>query len=181
MTEQKEKGYFESEITISKETLTELKKHFMPPKQVLAYKVCIVVSAILMIVSYGGQHFGFGSFFLFTFLTGINFYIQIPRNMMNSIIAQNLELTEKEDCIQRLVFYSDGIENFDPDTNNINRVNYRHLFRLVETENTFTIFTKTNMLIVVDIARFENEQKKEEFILFMRGKQRDLILKRRSK
>ena len=178
MTEQKEKGYFESEITISKETLTELKKHFMPPKQVLAYRICIVVSAFLMILSYGGQHFGLGSFFLFMFVMCINLYIQLPRNMMNSIIAKNLELTEKEDCIQRLVFYSDEIENFDPDTNNINRINYRHLFRLVETENTFTIFTKAHIIMVVDKASLIKEQKKEDFILFMREKCRGLIIKR---
>ncbi|MCL2388093.1 MAG: YcxB family protein [Defluviitaleaceae bacterium] len=170
---------FETTSVINKDTLIEIKKHLMPPRAKRIY-ILLIIGGLLMAV--GGIFFIVdpyvshnGSFMVVvavglsvSIVTAICYFIQ-PNTIVKTNVNRFKESGHTEVRITSS-FTEDKIKIQNSTSGATGEVGYDVVYRFAETENFYTLFTKTEQFIMVNKISLIEAGKNEEFVKFIRGK-----------
>lgn len=178
MLEQQDNVYFRSEIMVTRNILNELKWNLAPSASRQFATIGILMGVILLIIFFLAEKYLLGVPSLALSVLFLWMYYQQEKALLKLTFERNLEVTGREDIEQIVAFLSQKIEIFSTITENKTFIDYNAIARCVQTKSTFSFFTKTNLFIVVDRTKLVDENKEEEFILFMREKCKNIMFRK---
>jgi len=162
---------FESTSLINAATFKELKWHIRPRKEwihIIIYTTFFCLVGFLGII-FGNSLIAVMGFFIGIGLGVINPWLTLKR--LNRLELKRIQEIEGISEIKQTVsFDDDKIKIVTPSTGSQVFMEYRLIDRLVETENLYALFTKENLLILVNKLHLIQEQSHEEFLVFIKEK-----------
>jgi len=161
---------FRSEINISHNILNELKRYLAPPYMKNLYIISMVASSILIIMGTieGKYIYAIIGLMIVAVLTTV--YIRQPKILVKRFFDRNLEAIGTAEISQSVSFFDDMITVTTANTGGTLKFSYESIARYANTMSTYSFFTKSNILIVIDKLTLTEEGKEEGFIQFINEK-----------
>ena len=153
---------FETKSIISENSIKELKLYLISSRQ----KIPAILGVILSI--YASIYFrsAFFIMLIFIFLSIIPFSIKQNIKIMIKRIQETTNTSEYE-CTTS--FGDESLTFLNHSTNGITNIYYDNIYRLVETNNYYALFTKAEQFVLVNKKDIDQAQKKDEFFSFIKS------------
>ncbi|MEG0367978.1 MAG: hypothetical protein RR585_14145 [Coprobacillus sp.] len=156
-------------IKVDEDILKEIKKYILPTWQ--KYMLSITMLIALVISSFIFMNQRYIEAIVLLVLAAVCFVeiIWLSNQRLKKILKTMIEETDKEFNIYALIFGSDALTIRNCDMKTDNKLQYEDMKRIVETENTYTVFGKKSQFAVVRKDCLKIDQK--EFIDFLKSKE----------
>jgi len=123
------------------------------------------------------EEYAFVSFILSLIIGVIIVNVLQPKRILKSIYNRNLETLGTKELSQAITFMEERIKVFSLDSGGTIHINYEAIVRVVETKSTYTLFSKTEIIIFICKQALEEDYKNEEFIRFLKEKCKNIRIK----
>jgi len=158
--------YFEVESIVNKDTYNELMWHRIP-KSVKILVVIILFGCTMSAI--GGHYDAAVSGLAMVVIFSLMLLFAHKRNVKITLQRQK-EREETSELKLAISFLDEEIKIHNLRAGGAIYVNYDSIARFVETKNLYVLFTKANQFVAVNKTILIQEQKRKDFIRFVKDK-----------
>jgi len=168
--------YFKSEITFSQDTYKELKMYILSSKMKRLFIFFAMSGLFAIIMGLYRREYAVALVGAMICLPYAVAYVKQPKELMKHLMDRNIETIGSIELPQLVSFFDDKIKIYGAKTGSTIYLAYDVIERYAETKSTYSLFTKTNLIVVVNKLALIQEQRDGEFIKFLRYKCRNIKL-----
>ena len=164
--------YFKSEVTFSPDTYKEIKMYMISSKMKRRLIFCAMSGLFIAIMGFYWREYNVFALFagVVTCLSCAMSYIMHPKEHMNVLMRRNSEISWGVELSQSVSFLADKIKIYGANSGGTIYLAYEVIERYAETKSTYTLFTKSNLIVAVNKLALIQEQRDGDFIQFLRYK-----------
>lgn len=159
---------------VNTSAIQELRKDFLKPKvRKMIYTLSAVLLVIAIIAFFIKSYLIMTVGFVGVLILLLEMYF-ISKKSVKMMIERLYETYNTYQVEGKLIFEDDHLKTFNFVTKGELTLAYHIMFRFVETENFYTLFTKENQMLIVDKQQFDT-QTKNQFLLMVKEKMPQLF------
>lgn len=163
-------GLFETKSIFNEETLKELKKYIMTPRQKVPIIFLIIVSAFMLMFSIFYLSMGYTAAFAIATLLFILEYFYVMNRNVNTVFRRMQESTNATEYEYTTTFNADALIGVNHTTNAIANILYDNFQRFIETKNYYILFTRADKYVLINREEIDQAGKREDFLAFLKNK-----------
>lgn len=159
---------FETQSVMNEDTFKELKKYLMPQGSRITLITAIIIAACFLIIAAVAKFYTLTGALAVVIIAFILEYVLLLNKCVNVSLKRLQETTQAKECTYTTSFSDIGFKIKNHVTNGTATIAYDDIKRFIETENYYTLFTKTNQFGVINKKAIDEANKKEELINFLK-------------
>lgn len=154
---------------VDQDILNEIKKYMVAPWQQYMLMITGFIALVVSIFNLVNQDYPMGIILAALCIVCFGEIFWLTKKKYKNILETMQKETNKDENVYMLVFGNDALTIRNCDMATDNKMSYEHMKRIIETNNTYTLFGKKNQFAVIrkDCLKI----KPEEFFDFLKSKE----------